>query len=122
MKKSELFDILMNKVCEVCEVRYLDIVQGRRMQSVVDARMLLVQYLRRGGLSNDDIALIFICKVAQDCPSIDAVKRKAKNIDRLYLGYRMRIKESRIFALMSDELDKFCLDFFRQSVTQPATI
>lgn len=119
MKKSELFDTLMNKVCEVCEVRSTDIISGCRSQNVVDARMLLVQYLRKGGLSNDDIARIFIRKVTGDAtPPVDAVKRKAKNIDRLYNEYVYRSGESRIFSLMSDDINLFCREFYNQSAIQ----
>lgn len=119
MKKSELFDTLMNKVCEVCEVCSADIINGRRTQDVVDARMLLVQYLRKGGLSNDDIAAIFIRKVTGNrLPPLDAVKRKAKNIDRLYNEYYYRKNESRIFSMMSDEINEFCREFYNQSTIQ----
>lgn len=119
MKKSELFDTLMNKVCEVCEVCSTDIIRGCRSQNVVDARMLLVQYLRKGGLSNDDIARIFIRKVTGDtAPPMDVVKRKAKNIDRLYNEYMYRNNESHIFSLMSDDINSFCREFYNQSAIQ----
>lgn len=109
----------MNKVCEVCEVCSADIINGRRTQDVVDARMLLVQYLRKGGLSNDDIAAIFIRKVTGNrLPPLDAVKRKAKNIDRLYNEYYYRKNESRIFSMMSDEINEFCREFYNQSTIQ----
>lgn len=71
MKKSEIFDRLLDKVCEVCEVRLGNIINGSKLQAVVDARMLAVQYLRRIGLTNDDIALIVMRKAKGDmtwCP------------------------------------------------------
>ncbi len=58
MKKSEIFNILLDKVAEICEVKRDSIINGIKLQAVVDARMLLVQYLRRIGLSSDDIALV----------------------------------------------------------------
>ena len=81
MKKSEIFDILVNKVCDVCEVRIDTLIKGSKLQSVVDARVLSVQYLRRIGLTNDDIALIVMRKIKGDmtwCPPIQEVKAKAK--------------------------------------------
>lgn len=62
MKKSEVFDEMLEKVCEVCEVTAEHILNDSRIPAVVDARILLVQYLERAGLSNDDVALIVLKK------------------------------------------------------------
>lgn len=56
MKKSELYNIILNEVCEVCEVRRTTVVSSSKMQAVVDARILAVQYLRRAGMSFEEIA------------------------------------------------------------------
>ena len=32
MKKSEIFDVLVKKVCEVCEVRYDMVIKGSKLQ------------------------------------------------------------------------------------------
>lgn len=45
MKKSEMFDILMNKVCETCEVHSDLLINGSKLQAIVDARLLLVHYV-----------------------------------------------------------------------------
>lgn len=55
MKKSELFTAILDEVAEVCELRKEAILAGSKLQSVVDARILAVQYMRRHGLSSDDI-------------------------------------------------------------------
>lgn len=38
MKKSEMYNLVMDKVCEICEVRRYTVINGRKMQAVVDAR------------------------------------------------------------------------------------
>lgn len=116
MKKSELFDTLVDKVSEVCEVCPSAIVSGCRAQSVVDARMLLVYYLRYVGLSNDDVALIFLIRSEHDRPSNERIKGKAKGIDRLYNCYRYRCKESFIFASMSSELGTYVRHYCHATV------
>ena len=57
MKKSELFDRIIDKVCEVCEVRRATMMSQSKIQAIVDARILGVQYLRRAGMSFEEIAL-----------------------------------------------------------------
>ena len=37
MKKSEMYNLVMDKVCEICGVRRDTIIDGRKMQAVVDA-------------------------------------------------------------------------------------
>ena len=44
MKKSELFDRIIDKVCEVCEVRRSTMMSQSKIQAIVDARILGVQY------------------------------------------------------------------------------
>lgn len=111
MKKSEIFSIILSKVAEVCEVREDSIINGSKLQAVVDARVLTVQYLRRIGLSNDDIALIVFRMAAGDmelCPPMSELKKKARNVDRLFCAYSQRCLESYAFCLMSKEIKEFC--------------
>ncbi|MCQ2147321.1 MAG: hypothetical protein MJZ16_07380 [Bacteroidales bacterium] len=111
MKKSEMFSIVLGKVAEVCEVREESIINGSKMQAVVDARILAVQYLRRIGLTNDDIALIIYRISSGDmnaCPTMSDLKKKARNIDRLFCSYSQRCLESYAFCLMSKEIKEFC--------------
>lgn len=117
MKKSEMFDIILDKVSEVCEVRKDLIVAGSKMRSVVDARMLAVQYLRRMGLTNDDIALIVLRLNAGDnllFPSLPDLKKKAKTIDKLFNSYSSRCLESYAFCLMSEEIMWFCREKYAE--------
>ena len=116
MKKSEIFDILVNKVCEVCEVRMDTLINGSRLQSVVDARVLSVQYLRRIGLTNDDIALIVMRKIKGDmtwCPPIPEVKAKAKGVQRMFDSYSQRCLDSYAFCIMSSEIKDFCREQYK---------
>ena len=113
MKKSEIFDIVIAKVSEVCEVSADSIVNNSKTQSVVEARVLLVQYLRRIGLSNDNIAEILMRKRAGDPTldiSYDELKKKAKAIDCIFNSYSSRCLQSYSFCLMSQELAAFCRD------------
>lgn len=115
MKKSEMFDLLADKVSEVCQVRLDTIINGCKIQSVVDARMLLVQYLRRAGLSSDDIALIILRKIQGDdtyCPPLDVLKNKAKGIDRIFSQYSSRCLQSYMFGLMSIEIRNYFHDTY----------
>lgn len=117
MKKSEIFDELVEKICEICEVRKEVLLSGRKLQSVVDARILCVQYLRRIGFSSDDIAIIFIRKQVCDmgyCPPIRELKSKAKNIDRLFALYSDRCLQSYLFCLISVEIRDYCREKYAE--------
>ena len=59
MKKSEIYSEIIDKVCDICEVRRESMINGVRFESVVDARVLAIQAMRRVGLTNEDIALYF---------------------------------------------------------------
>lgn len=111
MKKSEIFDVLLSKVAEKCEVDEEDIVRGCKLQSVVDARVLLVQYLRRIGLSNDDIAAIFLRRNGADTTTL-SVKKKAKSIDKMFASYSQRCLDSYAFCLISEDIRDYCRDTY----------
>lgn len=115
MRKTEMFEILLAKVCELCDVRSSDVLNYCKIQSVVDARLLLVQYLRRIGLSNDDIALIFIraAKGKDYYPGIDEWKRKAKGIDKMFNSYSSRCLQSYAFCIISKDIKEFCHNQYR---------
>lgn len=115
MKKSEMHDVVLNKVCELCEVDPNDVVNFCKMQSCVDARLLCVQYLRRLGLTNDEIAIINLRKVKGDMsykPSQDEVKSKARSIEKMFSSYSTRCLQARHFVLMSTDIKKFCEEKF----------
>lgn len=118
MKKSEIFNILLDKVAEVCEVYKEHIISGVKLQAVVDARILMVQYLRRIGLSNDDIALVYY-KFNNISPTLEEIKCKAKNIDRLYNSYQDRCLQSYSFCLMSKEIAQYCRDEYQTHYFEP---
>lgn len=116
MKPSEMFSILADKVCEVCEVRKEDIINGSKNQSVVNARVLLVQYLRRVGLSSDEIAkIVLVQKSTQEgyYPTDEEIRKKAKGVDKMFSCYSQHCLESYAFCLMSKEIKEFCHDAYR---------
>lgn len=111
MRKSEIFHTLLDEVSKVCEVRKDCIIQGSKLQAVVDARTLAVQYLRRIGLSSDDIALLVLREKAGDpelCPSLPDLKKKANGINKTFNSYSSRCLESYAFCLMSQDIKDFC--------------
>lgn len=107
MKKSEMFDIILDEVSEVCEVSKESIIKGVKIQAVVDARMLCVQYLKRIGLSSDDIALITLRRQGKD-PTLEEIRSKAKSVDKQFDTYSQRCVESYSFCLMSRDISLFC--------------
>lgn len=117
MKKIELFDTVLNRVCEVCMVRPQDVIEGRKFEAVVDARLLAVQYLRRIGLSNDDIALIILKKKHDDMgyyPSDSEWKSKSKAIAKMFNSYSERCMQSYSFCLISKGVKDFCTDLYSE--------
>lgn len=117
MKKSELYDEILAKVSEVCEVRAELILSPQKTQSVVDARVLCVQYLRRSGLTNDEIALITARKRANDMAlELDTLelKKKARGVGKMFDSYSSRCLQSRAFCLMSSELAEFVRERYSQ--------
>ena len=109
MKKSEICDLVLAKVSEVCEVNKESIIQGVKLQSVVDARVLAVQYLRRIGLSADDIAhhLLMRQNLGQE-PTLAEIKKKRKGIEKAFDMYSRRCLDSYAFCLMSQEIKEYC--------------
>lgn len=108
MKKSELYQKIVEKVCEVCEINYDHLIRGCRLQAVVDARILSVQYLRRAGLSNDDIALITLKAIGNDEHiHLEQIKKKARGIDKEFRSYSDRCLQSLSFRMMSVEIRNF---------------
>lgn len=113
MKKSEIFNLVIDEVCEECEVRRDCVIDGNRMQSVVDARILAVQYLRRLGLSSDDIALFVLREIDGDptlCPDIKDLKSKARSVNKMFNSYSARCLESASFRSMSLDIKHFFLN------------
>lgn len=112
MKKSEMFDILADKVCEICEVSKEDILNCCRRQSVVEARILLVQYLRRIGFSNDNIAEIVLMETNQPV-SDSIVKQKAKGVQKMFDAYSTHFLNSYAFCILSKDIKKFCHETYK---------
>lgn len=119
MKKSEIFDAILDKVCEVCDIEKELVLDGSRFQTVVEARCLAVQYMRRAGLSNDEIALIVLKWEMKDSrykPSVPDLKKKAKAIDTMFKSYSDRCIQSYAFRLMSKEISDWCLMRYKEEM------
>ena len=106
MKKSDIFNMVLDKVVEVCEVRKESILNRLKVNSVVDARILLVYILRRLGLTNDDIALVILRTTLGRVPDLEEIKIKAKNVNKLFMMYSDRY-QSFAFRQMAKELCEY---------------
>lgn len=117
MRKSEIMETLVSKVCEVCEISSESFFGSTKMQMVVDARILASQYLRRIGFSNDEISLMFERHRKKDLsyiPSTVELKKKAKNVQRLFDSYSQRCMESYAFCIMSNDIKQFCREKYSE--------
>lgn len=97
MKKSEYFNIIMDAVCEECEIRRDSVIKGTRLQSVVDARILCIQAMRRVGLTNEDIALCVHRERTGDtdaCLDVSELKSRARGLQKSFVAYTERCDES----------------------------
>lgn len=108
MKRSEMFNILLDKVCDICEVEKADVMGRDRSQEVVDARILLYQYLCRIGFTPREIAVVEIRLYGTAGPTEKDAKSRAKTIDRLACNYFKRCNESFAFGLLAIDIKNFC--------------
>lgn len=56
MKPSEIFDTLVNRVCEEFEIRYESVLNDAKIQTVVDARILLLSGEMNSGFTYSNTA------------------------------------------------------------------
>lgn len=106
-----MFDILVDKVCDICDVSVELVITGCKRHDVVEARVLAVQYLRRIGLSFDDISLIVLRKLngGHDYqPTMKELKSKAKAVQKMFNLYSQYCIDSYSFCLMSRDVQEFC--------------
>ena len=106
--KSEIYNTIMDKVCEICEIRRSSVTGGSRIQAVVDARILCVQYLRRAGMSFEEIALYMARDNSGDsllCPPISELRKKSKGYRKMFCNYTLRCLDSKIFRILSTNIN-----------------
>lgn len=117
MKKSEVFDIIIDKVSDICEVDCNSIINCDKIQSVVDARILVVHYLRKLGFTNDDVALCVLRKLNGDnnyLPSTDIIRKKAKGVAKMFYAFPARWDGSKMFQHYTIMCCKFFNDFSKE--------
>ncbi len=120
MIKTELFGTLLKEVCRICKVREQDLMNYCKLQSVVDARVILVYYLRRAGFCNEDIATMFLC-YGQDqnyIPDNKEIARKAKGIDKMWYAFQDKLSQSYLFGIMAREVKEFCISTYGGNLYQ----
>lgn len=65
MRKAEIIRLIREKATEICDTTTERVVGGgTHGNSEVEARVLTVQYARRQGISNEDIALAWLRDIA----------------------------------------------------------
>lgn len=122
MKKSEIFSLIVDEVCDECEVQRDALINGVRLQSVVDARILAVQAMRRVGLTNEDIALCVHRERIGDKGAgleLAELKSRARGIQKNFTAYTSRCEQSRVFCGHSVDVmwfihEKFGVTFYGQ--------
>lgn len=114
MKKSEVFNIILDKVSDVCEVDGDAIIHCEKIQPVVDARILVVHYLRKLGFSNDDVALCVLRRLKDDnnyFPPTAVIRLKAKGVSKMHYAFAARWASSKMFQHQTIICCKFFNDF-----------
>lgn len=111
MKPSEMFELILSKVAEVCEVDRKDILEVRKNQSVVQARMMVVHYLRSIGLSNEEIAK-YVLEATGAKVDTQSIRRKAKGVYKMYRAFPDRRVQTYDFGLKSEEIRQFCRETY----------
>lgn len=120
MIKTQLFEMLLREVCRICKVREQDLMNYCKLQSVVDARVILVYYLRRAGFCNEDIATMFLCYGKEDnyIPEAKEIVSKAKGIDKMWYAFQDKLSQSYLFGIMATEVKEFCISTYGGNLYQ----
>lgn len=111
MNKFEIFDTLVDEVCKECFVKKEDILFDAKDKDTVEARILVVQYLRRIGFSNREIAAIVLKKQSGDdmyTPDKEEIRKKTKSVDKMVKAYSDKCFNNASFCFMSEDIAKFC--------------
>lgn len=116
MDKYDAFDLVLDKAADVCHVRKEDIINGSTLHCVYEARVLVVQFLRRYGLTYDDISTIVLRRLNPDpdyFPTIKEVRTKSKSISRLWSRYNDCCMNSKIFVAIATDINDYCRETFK---------
>lgn len=120
MKKSEIFERVVDIVADECEVNRDLVIHDRRIHAVVEARCMCVYILKKAGLTSDDIALI-VLRLKKDgkinpgyCPPMEEIKAKAKAIDDMNMSFYDRYDSSRYFRLAYADVKKAVLKAYSE--------
>lgn len=103
MVKSDIFWDIAAKVAEICQVNIADMVNDSREQSVVDARILTVQYAVRVGFSCSEIAEIILLN-SEKVIDKDVLRKKARMVSNVYRAYMGRCQQNALFCILSKEV------------------
>lgn len=108
MTNLEIFNLVIDKACEITNVRRDVLISGKKQHHVVETRVLASEYLWRIGFSSDEIAFFVLTERNGVYPDIDRVKSTAKGIDKGICTYDDRRKDSYKFGLSAAQLSEFC--------------
>lgn len=110
MRPSEIYSSIVEIVCEEREITVEELHSKYHPHHYVEARVLAVQYLRRVGLSRDDIAKEILKHKGITNPSQDEIKQKAKNVDKLFCSYSTYCLNSDAFCGYSQTIKERCTE------------
>lgn len=111
MVKTEMFNAVLTKCCEECDALPEEVLTCCRRPNVVDARVLTVQYTKRLGLTNKDIAAIVLKKLNGDDnyrPPLGEIDNKARGVEKMFASYTVRCFNSKAFRMSSVKIKNFC--------------
>lgn len=89
MKKSEIFNLILDITSDVCEVKRTSILcSDCRLQPVVDARCIALHFLHKVGLSDDDIAFLSLREsTGIEWPDWKDISNKGRSYESLRKTY-----------------------------------
>ena len=103
--------MLLNKAAELCECPVSWILEDSKINAAIDAKYLVVQYMRRLGYSNDDVALA-VCLARGKEPEPNEIRAKAKYVCKIFRDYSERCNNNRQFVSVSEQMSEFCHEAF----------
>ncbi len=102
---------MLNKAAELCECPVSWILEDSKINAAIDARYLVVQYMRRLGYSNDDVALAVYLARGQELEPKE-IRSKAKYVCKIFRDYSERCNNNKQFIKTSQQMAEYCHEAF----------
>ena len=98
MRKTEMFEKILNTVCLVIEVSRMEILSSNRREEVVDARTILVRLLSDEGFYVSEIAGL--------------MKKTSPGIRYLLKSFESRSRMRKFLKINMNDIQKYANDFY----------